>query len=185
MRPPLLVPPDVARLVEDVGRLRGKRRLAEAAALVVSGAASPFEAQTGILLGLERGRGGEGYGGLTHSHKVDLSESARRLAGRSCCYCDLYWEDGLDVECQSTMYHDNERSWLSDAERSAALSLMGIGVLPVTSAQVFSQRRFEAFSRAVAALLDRPCGSKDDSEREAQRLLRREVLGDWLSIPPA
>lgn len=185
MRPPLLTPSDVTRFVGRAGRLRGKRRLAEAASLVVPDAASPFETQAGILLGLDRSRGGEGYGGLMHNHRVDLSEPARRLAGRSCCYCDLYWEDGLDVECQSAMYHDNERSWLSDAERSAALSLMGIGVLPMTSAQLFSQHRFESFSRAVATVLDRPLRPRRDSEREAQRLLRAEVLGDWLNIPPA
>ncbi len=182
-REPLLTPGQIMSLAEEASPCRGCNTLRQAAELVVPMAASPFETQAGILLGFSRRRGGEGFAGFTHNERVELSRAAKLVADRGCCYCDLYWPDGLDIECQSAQYHDNSGSYLSDADRSAALELMGVKVLPLTFKQVKDERRFDAFSKAVAHALGVEPRPKTTRQLAAAETLRSEVLVDWNSLP--
>lgn len=182
-RPPLLNPSQLFSLAEEASPCQGCRTLRQASELVVPMAASPFETQTGILLGFSRRRGGEGFAGFTHNERVQLNRAAKLIADRGCCYCDLYWPDGLDIECQSGEYHDNAGSYLSDADRSAALELMGVKVLPLTFKQLNDERRFEAFSEAVAHARGMEPHAKTAREIAATEELRSEVLVDWYSLP--
>ncbi|WP_321974120.1 hypothetical protein [Paratractidigestivibacter sp.] len=183
MRPPLIHPTDLALVASRSDSRRGCRRLAKAASLVLPGAASPFEVQTGMLLGLPRNLGGEGHKDIRHNERIDLSAEARLLAGRDYCLCDLYWESGLDVECQSAQHHDNADSFISDSDRTAALKLMGIEVLPVTFGQLKSARRFKALSHAVGYSLGTKQRPKTLKELEAAESLRNRVLIDWGRLP--
>ncbi len=182
-RPPLLTPNDLVALAEEASPCRGCAVLKKAAGLVVPAAASPFETQAGVLLGFSRRRGGEGFAGLTHNERVDLSRAARLIAGRGYCSCDLYWPDGLDIECQSEQYHDNMDSYLSDADRSAALELMGVKVLPLTYKQLKDEDRFAAFCAAVAHARGTDPKPKTAVELAATQNLRSEVLTDWAALP--
>ena len=184
-RPPLLTPGQILSLADEASPCRGCRTLRQAAELVVPLAASPFETQAGILLGFSRRRGGEGFGGFTHNERVELSRAAKLIADRGCCYCDLYWPDGLDIECQSAQYHDGSGAYLSDADRSAALELMGVKVLPLTFKQLKDERRFEAFSKAVAHALGTDPQPKTAKELAVAEQLRSEVLVDWNLLPSA
>ncbi len=182
-RPPLVTPQDLASIAADVAPHRGCKVLAQAAELVVPMAASPFETQAGILLGFSRRRGGEGHSGFSHNERVDLSREARLIADRGFCSCDLYWPEGLDVECQSAQYHDNQGSYLSDSDRSAALELMGIKVLPLTSKQLADEDRFAAFSSAVAHARGVELRPKTATQVKAAAVLRQEVMTDWDNLP--
>ncbi len=182
-RPALTTPQELAALAAEVAPRRGCKVLAQAAELCIPGAASPFETQAGILLGFSRRRGGEGFAGLTHNERVDLSREARLIADRAYCSCDLYWPEGLDVECQSAQYHDNQGSFLSDSDRSAALELMGVKVLPLTAKQLHDEDRFAAFSSAVAHALGVEPRPKTPAQVKAAAALREEVLTDWAALP--
>lgn len=182
MRPPLIQPADLERIATNSDSRRGCRKLTQAAKLINPNAASPFEVQAGLLLGLPRQYGGEGYLGLKHNEKVRLSKEAQLLTGGDRCYCDLYWDEGLDVECQSAQHHDNDSSYLSDADRSGALRLMGIDVLPITYATLKDHRRFEALSHAVAKALNLRPRPKTSKELEASASLRDKVLVDWAGL---
>ena len=161
---------------------KGSKRLAEAASLVVAGAASPFEVQAGVLLGFARNLGGEGHGGFTFNKKISLTRDAQLLAQRNNCYCDLYWESGLDVECQSSLVHQNEGSFLSDSDRTAALRRMGIDVLPITYGQLADDSRFDALSRTISRMLGKPHPTKSNRQKQLSAKLRHEVLTDWSSL---
>ena len=161
---------------------RGSKRLAKAADLIVAGAASPFEVQAGVLLGFPRNLGGEGHSGFTFNKKISLTRDARLLAQRNNCYCDLYWESGLDVEFQSSLVHQNEGSFLSDSDRTAALRRMGIDVLPITYGQLADDSRFDALSRTISRMLGKPHPTKSDRQKQLSAKLRQEVLAGWGSL---
>lgn len=189
-RPPLLTPGLVRAHLEAGGADRGRRKLQAASEAALSGVASPLEAQAGLLLSVPPRRGGEGYGGMEPNRRVALSPEARKLAGQSQCYCDLFWERhadngmrGVDVECQSSSHHFGSKSAPSDANRATALQEMGIDVIQLTYAQLASEARFEAFSRFLAERLGVPYCVKSQAQRRAQKELRAEVLGDWSELP--
>lgn len=181
-RPALITVKQLVSTATAFAPRRGSRRLAEAAGLVIAGAASPFEVQAGVLLGFPRNLGGEGHGGFAFNKKISLTRDARFLAQRSNCYCDLYWEPGLDVECQSALVHQNEGSFLSDSDRTAALRRMGIDVLPITYGQLADASRFDALSRTISRMLDKPHPTKSDRQKQLSAKLRQEVLADWGSL---
>lgn len=182
-RPPLTDTHELLRIAELSDSRFGAARLRKAAELVKPNAASPFEVQAGILLGFSRRRGGEGFSDFTHNEKAEFSKDAKLLAGRSYCSCDLFWPDGLDVECQSVQFHDNGDSFISDSNRTAALSLMGIQVLPLTFEQLKQPDNFDAFSNAVAKALGRKRKPKSDPQIKAARRLRDEVFCNWWTLP--
>lgn len=182
-RRPLVTPCELALLAEGSGARNGRARLAEAAGLVTPGAASPFEVKTGVLLGFPRARGGEGHVGFTHNRRVALTPEARRIARRGSCYCDLYWDEGVDVECQSAFAHGSAAGFLSDSDRTTALGLMGIRVVPVTYPQITREASLWALSRAVALQRGVEWLPPTERERAAGRRLREEVLVDWGSLP--
>lgn len=182
-RPPLATPQTILRFAEMSDTRRGRLRLQQAAALMREGAASPFEVRAGILLGLPRRLGGEGFEDFTFNHKVALSREGRLLAQRQFCMCDLFWEEGnLDLECQSAVVHQEERSFLSDSDRCAALSYMGINVLPITYAQLRDAQRFAALTKTIARFLGTHPRKKTSTQAQRAEELRREVMGSWSHI---
>lgn len=182
-RPPLSSPRELLRIAKLSDSRLGTNRLRTAADLVKPNAASPFEVQAGIMLGFSKRRGGEGFGDFTHNEKAELSRDAKLLAGRGHCSCDLFWPDGLDVECQSAQFHNSGESFISDSNRTAALSLMDIRVLPLTYKQLKYPKNFDAFSAAVAQALGRKHLPKSAPQVESARRLRSEVFCDWWTLP--
>lgn len=177
---PLTTPSDLLHLAETTDSARGRSRLARAAKLVYADAASPFEAQVGILLGLPIRYGGAGLGGFEHNKRIGFTPDATLIAQRACCYCDLYWDEGLDLECHSKTWHAERDSQLSDFTRETALDLMGVDVIPVTYDQLSSKRQFDAIVRIVASKLGRKLRDKNQMEREAEAHLRDEALSfEW------
>ncbi len=177
---PLTTPTILRRYAEASECALGRERLARAAKLAVADAASPFEVQVGVLIGLPTRCGGAGLGGFKHNKRIGLTSDASLVAQRSCCYCDLYWGEGVDLECHSRTWHADRDSRLSDFTREAALDLMGIDVVPVTFDQLSSKRQFDAIARIVASKLGREIRAKNDAERAAEARLRDEVLDfDW------
>ena len=182
-RDPLTTPDDLKAMAEAAEGHRGAAALRKVADAVVPLAASPFETQAGLLLGLPRRLGGEGLDGLSHNEKVELSRDAKLVGQRQCCYCDIYLPDGLDVECQSSQYHDNHDGFLSDAERAAALRLMGVNVLPLTHAQLTNPARFDAFCDAIALARGLERKPRTEKQARAAEQLRTELFIDWAALP--
>ena len=179
-RSPLVESHELLEIAEASESSRGRRRLCEIASLVKPGAASPLEVQAGMLLGLSRRRGGEGFDDFEHNKRVALSRKARALAQRKTCVCDLYYESAnLDLECQSVLVHDNERSLISDFDRSAALQEMGINVLFASSEMLADPYRFDAFADLLANELQLARPKQTDGHRAASSRLRAALFCDW------
>lgn len=182
-REPLTTPEEIAGFVQVSDARNGRAKLAEAARLVVPGAASPLEAQVGIALGLSRRRGGEGLAGFAHNKRIQLSGTARLLAQRECLYADIFYEEGLDVECQSTLWHDDATGFLSDSDRTAALECMHVRVIPVTAALIASHERTEALARVISQIREMPYRKKTATQAAASLALRNDLLVNWGSLP--
>lgn len=166
-REPLATPESIRRMATLASHARGAGKLARVSELVFPGAASPFESKAGLILGLPTGLGGYGHEDMTHNKQVLLRAGSQRLSEKRCCFCDLYWEEGVDVECQSQMAHENESSFLSDSERAAALLNEGIAVLPLTYAQLSDRSRLDEFAQVLAKL--RGIAPKSSSNRQLQK----------------
>lgn len=183
MRPPLLEPADLRQIAAVSESRFGRSTLERAAQLVVPGAASPFEVQAAVLLGFPRRLGGEGFSGLQHNARVPFSPEARLLAGKSCCYCDLWWDDGVDVECQSAQHHSKLGNYLSDSERTAALKAMGIEVIPITFAQLKHEKSYAALVKLIAGARGIRLRTKTERELAHAEKLRQLVFSYWPDLP--
>lgn len=190
LRPRFYTTSHLRRIAENAASTRGRARLAAAASIALEDAASPFEVQAGLLLGLSRRRGGEGLPPFRLNRRVALPLAAAKIAQRQTCCCDIFWSEtvdpactGLDVECQSSSHHFGSRSSVSDADRATALQLLGVEVMQLTHGVLVDPRRFAVFAASLAERLGVPRRPDRTRLTAAQVRLRRELFVDWEHLP--
>lgn len=94
-RTPLLTATDIAAFAKQAAGLRGVKQLRWAAEHMTGQAASPFEVQTSMLISLPRDEGGQGIE-IANNARIPLSEAARSLYDKTCCYADILIESATD-----------------------------------------------------------------------------------------
>lgn len=154
--------------------------------------ASPFEVQTSMLVSLPRDEGGLGVH-IANNVRIPLSEAARSLYDKTCCYADILIESATDsmgviLECQGRSAHDSEAASLSDAERTTALASMGYDVIQITYDQIKDTKSFNNIAELIHKKAGLPYAPKTKQERTAEDALRRELLVDWdelFAVKPA
>ena len=109
-RPPLLSAADIAALAKQAAGLRGVKQLRWAAEHMTGQTASPFEVQASMLVSLPRNEGGMGIN-IANNVRIPLSDAARSLYDKTCCYADILIESnndsmGVILECQGRSAHD-------------------------------------------------------------------------------
>lgn len=186
-RDALVLDGDLDRFCSDVCGMRYGKRFVAVSHLVPLGAASPFEVETYLLLGLPRSLGGEGFCGIELNVEVALSASARAIVGKSRVYIDLLLSslDGerqVAIECQGKGSHGRAGDGLRDADRMTALQAMGYDVFLLTHGQISDEDRFRAIVKAVCRLLDIEYRDKSSEEQGAEALLRSELFVDWSKL---
>lgn len=186
-RDALVLDGDLDRFCSDVCGMRYGKRFVAVSHLVPLGAASPFEVETYLLLGLPRSLGGEGFCGIELNVEVALSASARAIVGKSRVYIDplLSSPDGerqVAIECQGKGSHGRAGDGLRDADRMTALQAMGYDVFLLTHGQISDEDRFRAIVKAVCRLLDVEYRDKSSEEQGAEALLRSELFVDWSKL---
>ncbi|MGE9973829.1 hypothetical protein ACQRAQ_05730 [Collinsella sp. SGI.178] len=186
-RDALVLDGDLDRFCSDVCGMRYGNRFMAVSHLVPLGAASPFEVEAYLLLGLPRALGGEGFCGIELNVKVVLSTSARAIVGKTRVYIDLLLSspDGrrqVAIECQGKASHGRAGDGLRDADRMTALQAMGYDVLLLTHGQISDEDRFRAIVKAVCRMLDVEYRYKSSDEQRAEALLRSELFVDWTKL---
>lgn len=186
-RDALVLGGDLDRFCSDVCGMRYGKRFMAVSHLVPLGAASPFEVETYLLLGLPRSLGGEGFCGIELNVEVALSASARAIVGKSRVYIDLLLSspDGerqVAIECQGKGSHGRAGDGLRDADRMTALQAMGYDVFLLTHGQISDEDRFRAIVKAVCRLFDVEYRDKSSEEQVAEALLRSELFVDWSKL---
>lgn len=182
-RAPLLSAADIAAFAKQAAGLRGVKQLRWAAERMAGQTASPFEVQTSMLVSLPRDEGGLGIG-ITNNARIPLSEAARSLYDKTCCYADILIESvtdsmGVILECQGRSAHDSEAASLSDAERTTALTSMGYDVNQITYGQIKDKRSFGNLAELIHKKAGLPYTPKIKQECDAEDALRQELLVDW------
>ena len=186
-REALVLGEDLDRFCSDVCGMRYGKRFIAVSHLVPLGAASPFEVEAYLLLGLPRTLGGEGFCGIELNVEVKLGASARAIVGKSRVFIDLLLSspDGtrqVAIECQGKASHGRAGDGLRDADRMTALQAMGYDVLLLTHGQIFDKDRFRAIVKAVCRMLDVEYRDKSSEEQGAEALLRSELFVDWAKL---
>lgn len=186
-RDALVLDGDLDRFCSDVCGMRYGNRFMAVSQLVPLGAASPFEVEAYLLLGLPRALGGEGFCGIELNVKVMLSTSARAIVGKTRVYIDLLLSspDGrrqVAIECQGKASHGRAGDGLRDADRMTALQAMDYDVLLLTHGQISDEDRFRAIVKAVCRMLDVEYRDKSSDEQRAEALLRSELFVDWTKL---
>lgn len=182
-RAPLLSAADIAAFAKQAAGLRGVKQLRWATERMAGQTASPFEVQTSMLVSLPRDEGGLGIG-ITNNARIPLSEAARSLYDKTCCYADILIESvtdsmGVILECQGRSAHDSEAASLSDAERTTALTSMGYDVIQITYGQIKDKRSFGNLAELIQKKAGLPYTPKIKQECDAEDALRQELLVDW------
>ena len=182
-RAPLLSAADIAAFAKQAAGLRGVKQLRWAAERMAGQTASPFEVQTSMLVSLPRDEGGLGIG-ITNNARIPLSEAARSLYDKTCCYADILIESvtdsmGVILECQGRSANDSEAASLSDAERTTALTSMGYDVIQITYGQIKDKRSFGNLAELIHKKAGLPYTPKIKQECDAEDALRQELLVDW------
>lgn len=182
-RAPFLSAADIAAFAKQAAGLRGVKQLRWAAERMAGQTASPFEVQTSMLVSLPRDEGGLGIG-ITNNARIPLSEAARSLYDKTCCYADILIESvtdsmGVILECQGRSAHDSEAASLSDAERTTALTSMGYDVIQITYGQIKDKRSFGNLAELIHKKAGLPYTPKIKQECDAEDALRQELLVDW------
>lgn len=192
-----LIPPDCGwkRVVDTKGNdtnLWNRTPLLSAAEHMTGQTASPFEVQTSMLVSLPRDEGGMGIN-ITNNVRIPLSDAARSLYDKTCCYADILIESSTDsmgviLECQGRSAHDSETASLSDAERTTALASMGYDVIQITYDQIKDKKSFNNIAELIHKKAGLPYIAKTDQERTIEDALRRELLVNWdelFTVKPA
>ena len=185
-RAPLLSAADIAAFAKQAAGLRGVKQLRWAAERMAGQTASPFEVQTSMLVSLPRDEGGLGIG-ITNNARIPLSEAARSLYDKTCCYADILIESvtdsmGVILECQGRSAHDSEAASLSDAERTTALTSMGYDVIQITYGQIKDKRSFGNLAELIHKKAGLPYTPKIKQECDAEVTLRQELLVNWVEL---
>lgn len=186
-RPPLITIAELQNFAAQLKGVRGYIPFQQATKRVTGVTASPFEAQLSILLSTPRRLGGCGMDRFENNARISLSASARKIAGRTCCYADLLFEKTGDkqpliIECQGKMVHDNYESAISDSDRATALKQMGYNVMLLTYSQIASARQFAIIHKLIARETGTFYRKKDARELAAETELRRNLFIDWETL---
>lgn len=191
-RTPLLTAADIAAFAKQAVGLRGVKQLRWATERMTGQTASPFEVQASMLISLPRDEGGLGID-IANNVRIPLSNAARSLHDKTCCYADILIESSTDsmgviLECQGRSAHDSETASLSDAERTTALTSMGYDVIQITYEQIKDKKSFNNLAELIHKKAGLPYVPKTKHERAAEDALRQELLVDWnelFAVKPA
>ena len=137
--------------------LKGYKNTLKALRFIADGSNSPMETILAILFVLPYRLGGYGFPKPLLNHRIEVPISARKAAGKSKYYCDMYWPIGkVAVEYDSDAYHTGPDRIAQDAIRRNILSGMGITVVTVSRRQVMETPKMYG----VAVLLSKLLGKR-------------------------
>jgi len=184
-RLPLTSTKKISEFIARMPGFKGHKKAVRALRSILDGAASPMEAKLSMLLTLPHMLGGFGLpkpelNARVIPRKADrrTEQKADRRAGRKTTdkeyyVCDLYWPDhALAVEYDSNQFHTGSAHITDDSKKRNALKAMGIGVITVTTQQIYDNREFETVARSIAKDLGKRIVFKNPGFAAAHNELR-------------
>ncbi len=157
---------------------RGVVRAGKALSCICDGSASPMETAYYMFGFLPCRLGGFGLPAPILNHRINLSEEARLISGRSYHVLDFCWPAlGFGVEYDGRSVHTREAAFDADRRRTAALQAMGIEELALTAEQLRSDELLAAHMRLVARRIGFRMQGRSYDTRGRRLELRRQLFG--------
>lgn len=185
-RSPLIELDELAKYACAVTGMRGAKGFTKAATAVSGVAASPFEVQGSMLLGMSRRRGGNAFD-IENNVQLTLNRGARLVSGREKRYGDIVItsKDGtrsVVLEFQGEAFHGSVEAKIMDADRTTSLQIMGYQVIQVTYGQIHDAQKYSELVGLIERLLGMEHRGKTYGQREREMQMRREIFAPWESF---
>jgi len=168
---------NIKKLTEFIASMpgfKGRKKAARALRFILDGSASPMETKLSILLTLPYKLGGFGLPMPELNVRIKPRKTDRRTTGKEFYVCDLFWPDkDVAVEYDSNLFHTGSAHITDDSKKRNALKAMGIGVITVTTQQIYDNSEFEMAARTIAKDLDKRLVYKNPGFAAAHDELRR------------
>lgn len=161
---------------------RGHRKAIQAMKYVENGSASVMESIAFMILTLPHSFGGYGLSGAVFNYEIKLNSEARIRLGQNRCFADLYYKQAkLAVEYESFAFHNKPLEQGKDLIRSAVLERQGIGLMRLSTIQLYNSEACKDFAYNLAARLKTRIRIYSKRFPEMHMLLR-ELLPEAKSV---
>ena len=183
---PLTSVRSLARFMSENPKIHGTGKIRRVLHYVRDGSASVRETQIALFLGLPTRYGGFNLGLPQMNHRVDASQEAKLIGGRSHFRCDLCWPDQkIDIEYQSDESHEGKLMRIKDSRRTNALISMGWHVVNVTNNEAQSLTTLERIAEHVRVLLRKRShpATRETSIKRFHLHRRLGIARDDLALP--
>lgn len=161
---------------------RGHRKALQAVRYIENGSASIMESIAYMILTLPHALGGYGLCGAVFNHEITLKNKAETRLGQSRCFTDLYYRQAkLAVEYESFTHHSSPSEQGKDIMRSAVLERQGIGVMRLSTIQLYNKDACRDFAYNLASRLGTRIRIRTVKFKEMHALLRA-LLPDRKSV---
>jgi hypothetical protein len=133
---------------------RGHRKSIQAVKYLENGSASIMESIAFMILTLPHSLGGYGLRGAVFNYEISLNSEARMRLGQNRCFTDIYYRHAkLAVEYESFAFHNSPLEQGKDLIRSAVLERQGIGLMRLSTIQLYNTEACRDFAYNLAARL--------------------------------
>ncbi len=168
----------ISMFLEETSGHRGHRNALRAAKYLQNGSASVMESIAYMILTLPHSLGGYGLDGAVFNYEIKLKREAQIRLGQNRCFADLYYRQAkLAVEYESFVYHRSPLQQGKDMMRSAALERQNIGVMHLSTIQLYHYQACKDFAYNLAERLGKRIRIRTKKFNEMHTLLR-ELLPD-------
>jgi hypothetical protein len=134
---------------------RGHRKAMQAVKYVENGSASIMESIAYMILILPHFLGGYGLKGAVFNYGIRLNSESRLVLRQNRCFADLYYKHAkLAVEYESFAFHNSPSEQGKDLVRSAVLERQGIGVMHLSTIQLYDREACKVFAHNLATRLN-------------------------------
>ncbi len=160
----------------------GHRKAIRAVKYVENGSASIMESLTYMILALPHALGGYGLGGAVFNHEIRLLGEAKMRLGQDFCFVDIYYKHKkVGVEYESYAFHSKPSDLGKDAVRSSVLQRKGIGMMHLSTIQLYDRDACRDFAYNLAARLRKRIHIRtkkfDEMHNQLRQLLPDGKLG--------
>ncbi|MCL2806616.1 MAG: hypothetical protein FWD27_00400 [Coriobacteriia bacterium] len=166
----------VERLASFLSQTEGtfaQRRFSSVLRYLANNSASPMESKLFLLLTLPYKHGGYGLLKPKFNATVKPASTARRVSGKNTYRCDLYWPDyDLAVEYDSKQHHLAPREQTQDATKRNSLATLGVLLITVTSAHIYSPMETERVAMQLAQGMEKRLQYRNPGFAKAHHELR-------------
>ena len=181
-RPPLTNVKKISAFIASMPGFKGQKKAVRALRYILEGSASPMETKLSVLLTLPYQLGGFGFLKPELNARVTPKKSDRGTTDKEFYICDLFWPDKeVAVEYDSNQFHTGSAHIADDSKKRNALKAMGIGVITITTQQIYDKNELALAARVIAKSLGKRLVYKNPGFAAAHNELRGilHIESDW------